>query len=526
MTNYERWKMYNEIQTLKEMGLKVSQIARRLGISRNTVYAYLDATPDDIERLNLDRQTRQKKLDTYKNKILDWLKTYPDLSAAQVLDWLMEKNNLTNVCESTVRKYVRTIRKEYDIPKIVYKRQYEAVDDPPMGRQVQVDFGVTKLLDVNGNPFKLWFIAFVLSHSRYKYVEWLARPFTTLDVIQTHENAFEYFGGMPIEIVYDQDHLILVSENHGDLILTREFTQYVKMRQFEIYMCRKQDPETKGRVEKVVDFVKKNFARNRVYYHIDKLNEECWAWLERTGNAKIHNITKKIPAQVFIEERKHLRPVVEKIEQQKITVTGSISVSVRKNNTVHYNGNRYSVPLGTYKDQRSFVYLDPSSEAGLLKIIDPQTGDVIAQHPICREKGKLVKNNDHGRDKTRKIQELINQVIAKYHDLPEFQPFLEGIRTTRSRYVRDQLQLIQSTVQDAEKPVIEKALCFCLKNKRFSASDFGDAVKYFRKEIIPRVEQVCSDEIKTIDPENSYKIKIKPEIRDLNSYKFTTTGAI
>jgi transposase len=72
-----------------------------------------------------------------------------------------------------------------------------------MGQQMQVDFGEKKLLDCDGNLTKLWFIAFVLSHSGYKYVEWLDRPFTTADVIRTHENAFGYFGGMPEEIVYD-----------------------------------------------------------------------------------------------------------------------------------------------------------------------------------------------------------------------------------------------------------------------------------------------------------------------------------
>jgi len=100
------------------------------------------------------------------------------------------------------------------------------------------------------------------------------------------------------------------------------------------------------------------------------------------------------------------------LEQKKIPITGSISVSVRKNNTVPYNGNRYSVPLGTYKDPKTFVYLD-LSEVGTLKIIDPQTGEVIARHWVCLDKGKLVKNNDHGRDKNRKIQELINKVIEE-----------------------------------------------------------------------------------------------------------------
>lgn len=393
MHSNERWKMYYEAQSLKEIGLKVSQIARKLGVCRNTVYAYLNATPENVEKLNRDSQTRRKKLDVYKHEVVDWLKTYPDMSAAQVLDWIVDKHPRANVCEGTVRNYVRYLRKEYDIPKTVNKRQYEAVEDPPMGHQVQVDFGETKLLDARGQPIRLWFIAFVLSHSRYKYVEWSACPFTTRDVIQAHENAFEYYGGMPKEIVYDQDHLILVSENHGDLVLTQEFAKYVTKRLFKIYMCRKQDPETKGRIENVVGFVKKNFSRNRVFHNIDKLNEECQAWLFRTGNGKIHNTTKKIPAQVFSEERKHLTPVTKKIEQQEIPITGSISVSVRKNNTVYYNDNRYSVPLGTYRDPKTFVHLD-ISEVGILKIIDPHTGEVIARHMVCLDKGKLVKNND------------------------------------------------------------------------------------------------------------------------------------
>jgi hypothetical protein len=33
---------------------------------------------------------------------------------------------------------------------------------------------------------------------------------------------------MTKEIVYDQDHLILVSENAGDLLLTKEFADYHK----------------------------------------------------------------------------------------------------------------------------------------------------------------------------------------------------------------------------------------------------------------------------------------------------------
>src|SRR5690606_8186210 len=126
----------------------------------------------------------------------------------------------------------------------------------------QVDFGQTKQKNSNGKEVTLNFISFVLSHSRYKYVEWLDRSFTTQDVIQTHENAFQFFGGIPYELVYDQDSLIVVSENAGDLVLTSEFQSYREERKLNLFVCRKADPESKGRIENVVGYVKKNFAKN------------------------------------------------------------------------------------------------------------------------------------------------------------------------------------------------------------------------------------------------------------------------
>ena len=139
--------------------------------------------------------------------------------------------------ESTVRSYVRNLRKEYNIPKeINKKRDYEAIPDPEMGKQVQVDFGETRQKTPENKTVKLYFIAFVLSNSRYKYTEFLDRPFTTRDVIRAHENAFDWFEGIPREIVYDQDSLIVVSENGGDLILTKEFEAISKRERFK-FQC-------------------------------------------------------------------------------------------------------------------------------------------------------------------------------------------------------------------------------------------------------------------------------------------------
>ena len=238
-------------------------------------------------------QNRAKKLDPYADIILEWLKEHSDLSAAQIEDWLLEEYPDLQVGSSTVRSYIKHLRNQYAIPKRKKIRKYEAIPEVEMGAQIQVDWGQTKQKTRSKEEIKLYFISFVLSHSRYKYLEWLDRPFTTQDTIRSHENAFRHFGGMPEEMVYDQDNLIAVSENAGDLLLTQDFQAYQQTLGFDVYLCRGSDPETKGKIERVVGYVKSNFAKNRVYDGLDDWNEKSCSWLERTGNHKVHGTTKR-----------------------------------------------------------------------------------------------------------------------------------------------------------------------------------------------------------------------------------------
>ncbi|MGF9715046.1 IS21 family transposase [Paenibacillus sp. JMULE4] len=517
MRRLERWHMYFSIQRMKQEGLKITQIARRLELSRNTVYKFIEMNPDQFREYLEQLESRKKKLDGYERAIVEWLREYPDLSAAQVQDWLKERYPVGKISEGTVRNYVRELRSKHGIPKTMQIRQYEAVEDPPMGHQAQVDFGETKLRNPQGNLVRLWFIAFVLSHSRYKYVQWQDRPFTTKDVIQMHEDAFSFLGGFPKELVYDQDHLLLTSENHGDLLLTHEFAGYMKERGFHIRMCRKQDPESKGRIENVVKYVKRNFARHRLFSHIDKLNEDCVAWLHRTGNASMHHTTKKIPAEVFALEREHLRPVHTKINP----LPSSITRTVRKDNTIWYEGNRYSVPLGTYDGTDKQVGLQVT-EASQLNIYDVETGQVLAEHPLGSGSGKLIQNTNHKRDRTKGIAAYI-QTVAEAFPVPETAaPFLHEIYKRKPRYIRDQLQLIGRALDGVDSPAVEKALHYCVKHRLYRATDFADAVEHYKR----RQQQISVSQplVKPLMDINTNKRQVKPQVRDFSAYQAILSG--
>lgn len=59
----------------------------------------------------------------------------------------------------------------YQIDKKRKVRQYEAIPEQPMGKLLQVDWGETKQKTKSNKEIKLYFIAFVLAHSRMKYME-------------------------------------------------------------------------------------------------------------------------------------------------------------------------------------------------------------------------------------------------------------------------------------------------------------------------------------------------------------------
>lgn len=506
--------MYIEIQHLYKKGFSKSTISRMLKISRPTVIKYINMSPEDCQEELESRNQRSKKPAIYHDDILAWLKQYPEMTASQVYDWLEEEHLELGFIESTVRNYVRWMRKEYNIPKDTGIRQYEAMDDPPMGKQMQADFGQIIVETNNGSKLKLFVMCFILSNSRYKYCEWQDRPFTTVDVIKIHENAFEFYCGMPEEIVYDQDNLILNSENHGDLVYTHGFAAYLQKRRFKVFMCRKADPESKGRIEKVVGFVKNNFAIHRKFYNMDRWNEDCLKWLHRRGNGKIHMTTRKIPAEVFIEEQKYLQPVLEKIKSYSTGL--SLTYQVRKDNTVPIAGNKYRVPRGTYKGPDTYVKVS-KIENRIIVIVDIEDNKELARYEIPSDKGNLLTNNNFKRDNSIKISLLLNETVGLFTEPQKALGFLEKIYEEKPRYIRDQLTQIKSAIKDMSPEVVIRALEFCIKNRLYSSVDFKDSVFHYSKGT--KVEEIKPDVgIIPLSQDAMEIIKAKPEVRDISEY--------
>ena len=505
------WMIYQKIQEMKGDKLKKSQVARKLAIDYKTVAKYWNMPPDEFLRSSNRAERRRKKADSYKSLVVAQLKKYPDIMSSEIYDLVKEKEGGKNLpfTERTFRNYVAAIREEYDIPKPETSRQYEAVEDPPMGKQAQVDMGEISVETESGRHKKVYAFAMVMSHSRHKYGLWQDHPWTTPDFVEAHIRAFSFFGGRPMEIVYDQDSILAVSENHGDIILTEGFQNYVSSVGFKVILCRAADPESKGRIERVVGYFKNSYAKHRKLDTIEGFNEDFIAWLERTGNAKEHGTTKKIPAEVFAIEKEHLIPVSEysfvKPSQTRIPY------QVRKDNTVLYKSNRYRVPIGTYK-KGAKVYLTHDGDD--LLITDTESGVLYARHPFCHGKGELIGESFRkNRDKSKTLLELEASVLELFDNKEDAGKFLERIHAEKARYYRDQLGVITSLFTEWKPDIMGKALSYCIEHELISASELSSAAAY-----------VASLETERNWPAPAPQIPEKyrgtgPEVRDLGEYE-------
>ena len=119
---------------------------------------YWDLTPEDYAARVESTKTRERKADPHKDFVLECLMEYPDMSAAQLYNWIKEHACLETLDfqERCFRDYVKSIREEYKIKKPETSRLYEATEELPPGKQAQVDMGEISLKMLSGRHKKVY----------------------------------------------------------------------------------------------------------------------------------------------------------------------------------------------------------------------------------------------------------------------------------------------------------------------------------------------------------------------------------
>ena len=501
--------MWSKVNDYLSKGLSYSQVSKKTGIDYRTVKRLSNMDLDTYRR-SLNNIIRVKKLTEYENFIKEKLEFCSELSSANIEDKLKEKfGDKIDACSKTVFNYVEEVRKKYGYIKSSKKiRQMSKWEDTPYGEWAQVDFGSMNMLTVNQLDIKVYFMSMVLARSRAKHVYFQTIPFTSKTAIYAHQLAFEYFGGYPKQILYDNDSVFNKDQNCGDILLTEEFASYCAQESFKTIFCKIRDPQSKGKIENVVKFIKYNFLMGRTFKNINVLNELAHKWLIRTGNGKVHETTKLIPLEELEKEKEYLHPMKIGIEKNIKLYKEHV---VLQDNTIKYNGNIYSLPIGTYKGKNTKVKIYPDGDKLHIKdVYDTE----IAIHNIPNIKGQFILINDHKRRKDKTIDELREKVIGILGSGDNASLFLKLINKDKPRYFKDNLLFFERKANKYSKESLEIALDFCIKECIYNAKSFCEIAKnkdneknqncYFKD---PKIKETAPD---------TYYI---PEKSNINTYQ-------
>ena len=470
-----REKMYRKIQNFKRQGYSKEEIVTVLGKDPKTVAKYYQMDERGFRSYRREHMFRDKVLEEYEKDILEVYETneFKRLNMSSVYDYLEERYGELPTNEQTLRNYISYLIQTDKLRLDERLRTYTKVPELPFGQQMQLDFGQYRCR----SGLKLFIFAAVLSASRYKYIIFQDHPFRTTEVIDHLLSCFDYFGGVPEELVIDQDRLMVVSENAGDIIYTDDFRYFIEEQEIGMYVCRGDDPETKGKIENLIKYVKCNFLSIRDFKSIDGANTGVFKWLQRRANGKISQATKKIPAILVANEKEHLRPVRNSIFR-KGSLIGREERDVNEKDRISVNACGYQLP-SKYRNKTVEVYVTKHK----LFVFDIYTGEEIVEYDLSLIPGKVTSKREYRRENEKTLQELKGHMIHMFRG-ENWKRFIDRNFQAFPRYIRDQCVEAKRyfDVKDIDIFILERALEYCLENNTPSFSNLNDTYAYFKRE--------------------------------------------
>ena len=303
-------------------------IANELKISRKSVATVL------LRRsvaLIPKRGRRESILDPYKDQILELLKQEPQLYSTSLLQQLRQQGYMGSL--STLTQWVfknRQIRSKNR--EAFFKLEFSP------GECAQVDWG--EFGDVFGDGIKVHCFVMVLAYSRLIYIEF-TRSEKFEEWIRCHENAFRFFGGVPLECWYD-NLATAVTDRMGSLIrFNSRFMAYLGHHAVKPHACNPARGNEKGRVEDGVKYIRSSFWAGRKFTEFQMLCQQAILWRDGIANRREHRSTRKIPVLQFQSEEKNaLRP----LNPNSFDTHELISKVVPPQFHIVYETNFYSVP--------------------------------------------------------------------------------------------------------------------------------------------------------------------------------------
>lgn len=368
-----RGAQWMDIRSDRLKGMSYTELGKKYNIDPRTAKRYAESETRPEYTLT---GPKPSKLDPYKKQIDQWLEEAP-FSAVRILEKLQEQG--FDGRYSIVKEYVRGKKMDFNEKATV---RFETMP----GQQGQVDWGFFENYTVmgEGKTKKLYCFLMVLGYSRMRYIEFVT-DMSTSTLIRCHQNAFRYFGGYPEEILYDNMKQVVIKRllKQEDSELNRQFEDFAGFYGFKPILCRPYRGQTKGKVERTVQFVRDNFMIGIRYASLADLNGQAMAWCNKV-NGKIHATTNEVPFDRLGKEK--LNPLKHEYIIDRVNLR-----RVQKDCLISYGGSQYSVPAAYVGKEVSVVAMDH-----MLAVY--HEGKSIAMHRISERKKEMIIQPQHYAD--------------------------------------------------------------------------------------------------------------------------------
>lgn len=294
------------IRQLKKQGETVAGIARKVGVCRNTVYRCL--SENDLSPKMPTRKKRSKLLDPYRALIISWLEN-------DRLEWHKQRHTahriwvrLTTeegvvVAESTVREYVRLLRSELEQPNT--DGFLDLLWQPG---EAQADFGEADFY-LHGVKVRMSYFVLTFPYSNIGIAQIFPGENAEC-VCQALKNVFEFVGGVPDRIVFDNATGVgrRVCE---EVRTTKLFGAFSAHYNFAYSFCNPAAGHEKGSVE-----AKVRYLRSNLFVPIPRITDPA-KYNARLPSlcmelSKQHYLKGEPEEQLFIEDRFAMAGLPEK----------------------------------------------------------------------------------------------------------------------------------------------------------------------------------------------------------------------
>jgi transposase len=347
------------IKDLHHQGMSISDIARQTGHDRKTVRKALD---EPLIRPRQPRQTARYRLGPYvaylEKRIAEGV-----LNASKLYDEL--KQHGYEGSRSHLRAFVRPFR-------TLRQTQATVRFETEPGEQAQVDWGHFGYINHRGHQRRLYAFVMTLGWSRAMYVEFTVSADAAW-WLRCHQHAFQFFGGVPREVLHDNlKTAVLERDSGGGIHWHPRYLDFAHYYGFTPRACQPYRAQTKGKVESGVKYVRRNFWLGLRFVDLLDLNGQVQTWLDTVANVRRHGTTGEVPWIRLPQE--HLQPLLGKPNYDTSLISHRRSSA---DCLISYDGNYYSVPAACHRQ----VLLVRETERDELIICTGQ-GDEIARHQL------------------------------------------------------------------------------------------------------------------------------------------------